>query len=107
MVWRLLDGNVVDSNVIRLLVLLARIQEMIMADKLTVLDIDNFQDMVIQYFELRRQCAAESPYFCKMTPKYHYLGKKLYYPFNCLRTFCVPVPLYSTVPVIRTQSCEK
>jgi len=49
---RLLKGNVVHNNAIDLLVILARLLEYIMADKLTMGDIEDFEELV-DFFEKR------------------------------------------------------
>jgi hypothetical protein len=73
-VWRILKGNIPDSPAIDLLVILARIREYIMADKLSSEDIDNFQELVVDFFAKRKICEEQYTTFCKMTPKYHNLG---------------------------------
>jgi hypothetical protein len=77
LIWRLLGGNVAESDPMDLLVLLGRIQEFILADKLTLLDVDNFQDLIIEYFAKRKLCEEQHPdLFIKLTPKYHFLGNR-------------------------------
>jgi hypothetical protein len=73
-VWRILGANVPESPAIDLLVILARILEYIMADKLRDGDVDNFQDLIVQFFEKRKICGEQFTTFCSMTPKYHHLG---------------------------------
>jgi hypothetical protein len=73
-IWRILGGNVLDSAAIDLLVILARILEYILADKLTMMDIDDFEELVVKFFEKRKICVEEFSTFCSMTPKYHHLG---------------------------------
>jgi hypothetical protein len=74
-IWRLLKGEVEETDAIHLLVLLNRIQEYIMADKLTIVDLDNFQDLVVEFFATRKLCEEQYPaVFIKVTPKYHFLG---------------------------------
>jgi hypothetical protein len=73
-VWRILRGNVESSDAIDLMVILARIQEYLMADKLSASDIDNFEDLVVEFFAKRKICAELHPSFCNLTPKYHHLG---------------------------------
>jgi hypothetical protein len=73
-IWRILGGNVPDSAAIDLLVILARILEYILADKLTMMDIDDFEELVVKFFEKRKICVEEFSTFCSMTPKYHHLG---------------------------------
>lgn len=75
-VWRVTGGSVEQSDIIDLLVLLARIQEILMADKISTGDVDFFEDLVVEYFHKRKICDSQSQHtdFCKMTPKYHYLG---------------------------------
>ena len=72
--WRILKGNVPESPAIDLLVILARILEYILADKLSMGDIDNFEDLVVLFFEKRKNCVEQFTTFCNMTPKYHHLG---------------------------------
>ncbi len=74
-VWRVLGGDVPQSDLVDLMVILARIQEYIMADKLSLVDVDNFEDLVVEFFAKRKTCAEEFSTFIKLTPKYHYLGK--------------------------------
>jgi hypothetical protein len=73
-VWRTMGGNVGDSVIIDLMVILARIQEYLMADKLSTSDIDNFEDLVVEFFDKRKSCEEQHPTFINLTPKYHYLG---------------------------------
>jgi hypothetical protein len=73
-IWRLKKGNVEDSDVLDLLVLLNRINEYLLADTLHVVDIDHFQDLLVDYFAKRTICSQQFPVFGQMTPKYHYLG---------------------------------
>jgi hypothetical protein len=75
--WRILKGNVPDSDAIDLVVLLARLLEYIMADKLSVADIYNFEELVVDYFEKRSLCLQQYGSFIRMTPKYHHLGMDL------------------------------
>jgi len=75
LLWRILGGNVPNSDAIDLLVILARMLEYIMADKLTEADIENFEDLVVEFFGKRKICTDQHQNFCKMTPKYHHLGK--------------------------------
>jgi hypothetical protein len=72
--WRILKGSVPNSDAIDLLVILNRILEYIMADKLTATDIDNFEDLVVDFFEKRKICGEQYGNFCNMTPKYHHIG---------------------------------
>jgi hypothetical protein len=76
--WCILRGNVIHSPAVGLLVILARILEYIMADKLTLADIENFEELVVDFFEKRAVCAEQYTNFCNMTPKYHHLGMSLY-----------------------------
>lgn len=74
-IWRILGGCVEESDLVSLLVLLARIQEYLLADKLSYADTDNFQDLVVEFFALRKVCDDLHPtFFIKLTPKYHFLG---------------------------------
>jgi hypothetical protein len=73
-VWRTLSGKVEDSDAIDLMVILARIQEYLMADKLSTGDIENFEDLVVEFFSKRKSCEEQYTSFTNLTPKYHYLG---------------------------------
>jgi hypothetical protein len=78
LVWRILRGNVPPaSDAIELLVILARIQEYLLADKLCTSDVDNFEDLVVEYFAKRKICVDQYTTFGSLTPKYHFLGMKL------------------------------
>jgi hypothetical protein len=74
-VWRILRGNVQESDALDLLVILARIQEYLLADMLSTVDIDKFEELVVEYFDKRKVCEEKYTTFIKPTPKYHYLGK--------------------------------
>jgi|JFJP01.1.fsa_nt_gi hypothetical protein len=74
--WRILRGNFIESNAIDLVIILARMLEFIMADKLSMADIRNFEELVVDFFEKRAICVEQYGNFCSMTPKYHHLGKK-------------------------------
>jgi hypothetical protein len=71
--WCLLKGNIVHNDEIDLLVILARLLEYIMADKLTMRDIEDFEELV-DFFEKRAVCVEEYASFIKMTSKNHHLG---------------------------------
>jgi hypothetical protein len=74
-VWRVQGGIVEESELTDLLVLLVKIQEYLMADKLRSTDVDDFQDLVVEFFANRKICEETYPsLFIKLTPKYHYLG---------------------------------
>jgi hypothetical protein len=78
LVWRILRGNLPPaSDAIELLVILARIQEYLLADKLRTSDVDNFEDLVVEYFAKRKICVDQYTTFGSLTPKYHFLGMKL------------------------------
>ncbi len=74
-VWRILGGFVEVSNVIELLVMLARLQEILMADKLSMADVEFFEELLVFYFAKRKECEDENKAFHKITPKFHNLGK--------------------------------
>ena len=73
-VWRILRGNVPASDAIDLMVILARMQEYLMADKLRLSDTDNFEDLVVDFFTKRKICEEIYTSFGRITPKYHHLG---------------------------------
>jgi len=74
LLWRLLKGDVPNSDPIELLVILARMLEYIMADRLSTTDIEDFEDQVIEYFAKRKICVDQYSHFCNMTPKNHHIG---------------------------------
>jgi hypothetical protein len=76
--WRLCNHDVEESDILDLLILINRIQEVILADKLNVVDVDTFQDLLVEYFAKRKICEEQFPVFIKVTPKYHYLGKRAF-----------------------------
>jgi hypothetical protein len=83
LIWRILREEVPESDLIDLLVLLARIQEFIMADKISSVDVDDFRDLIVEFFAKRKLCEEKFPgFFIKLTPKYHYLGKKYLFCFK-------------------------
>jgi hypothetical protein len=78
LVWRILRGNLpLASDALDLLVILARIQEYLLTDKLRTSDVDNFEDLVVEYFTKRKICVEQYTTFGSLTPKYHFLGMKL------------------------------
>jgi hypothetical protein len=82
-IWRILGGIVEESDLINLLVLLVKMQEYLMADRLNVVDSDNFQDLVIEFFAQRKVCVERYPeIFINLTPKYHYLGNVFLFVFS-------------------------
>ncbi len=62
-----------ESGLLRLLLLLHKINEFIQADSINLADINNFEDLLVFYFELRKECADKYSSFQRITPKYHYL----------------------------------
>jgi hypothetical protein len=81
-VWRILGGNVVDSDALDLLVILTRIQEYLLADKLSTEDIENFDELVVEYFHKRKICEEQYTTFIRPTPKYHFLGTGTFLKFS-------------------------
>ncbi len=71
--WCLLKGNIFHNDAIDLLVILDRLLEYIMAGKLTMGDIEDFEELV-DFFEKCAVCVEEYASFIKMTPKNHHLG---------------------------------
>ena len=81
-VWRILGGNVVDSDALDLLVILTRIQEYLLADQLSTEDIENFEELVVEYFHKRKICEEQYTTFIRPTPKYHFLGTGTFLKFS-------------------------
>jgi hypothetical protein len=46
-----------------------------MADQLSSADIDFFEELVVEFFEIRKICVQQYTTFCAITPKYHHLGQ--------------------------------
>ncbi len=55
LVWRILKGNVLQTDATDL-VIFARMLAYIMADKLTMEDIEQFEELIVDYFEKRAVC---------------------------------------------------
>ncbi len=70
--WCLLKGNIVHNDAIDLLVILARLLEYVMADKLTMGDIEDFEELV-DFFEKRAVCVEEYAIGCSDFDFFHIL----------------------------------
>jgi hypothetical protein len=77
LVWRLGGETLFDEaqeiGLVRLLVLLHKINEFVQADSMNLADINNFEDLLVSYFELRKQCAEQDYSFQRITPKFHFM----------------------------------
>ncbi len=74
--WHILKGIVFQNETIDLPVIRAQMLEYIMADKLSIGDITNFEKLGV-YFKKRPVCVQLYESFIEMTSKYHYLGMDL------------------------------
>ena len=75
LVWRLMgepDAKE-DNDLLDLLGIIHKLNEFIHADKVTMADVINLEDLVVQYFDKRKICSTKYGNFQRMTPKYHFL----------------------------------
>ena len=80
-----------ESEFVDLLLLLAKINEYILADCFSVGDVLEFQDLVVEYFEKKRICREIHPSFRKNVPKDHFIEHYSQQildcgPFTCIWT---------------------
>ncbi len=73
--WHILKGIVFQNETIDLPVIRAQMLEYIMADKLSIADIKNFEKLGVYYFKMHTVFVQLYESF--MTSKYHYLGMDL------------------------------
>ena len=74
-IWRLLgepDDMDMDNELLKLMVILSKLNEYVSADVMSVLDVLQLEDLVVEFFSARKVC-CESYAFCRLTPKYHNL----------------------------------
>jgi hypothetical protein len=62
-----------ENGLVHLLLLLHRINEFVQADAINMADINNFEDILVSYFEMRKECTEQYAGFQRITPKYHFL----------------------------------
>jgi len=53
--------------------ILHKINEYVQADKISTADPQKFQDLLVDYFEKRKNCSEEFPTFTKLVPKSHFM----------------------------------
>jgi hypothetical protein len=75
--WHILKGNVFQNETINLPVIRTQMLEYIMADKLSIAGIKNFEKLGVYYFKKQAVCVQLIESFIKMTSKYHYLEMDL------------------------------
>lgn len=74
LILRITRGNIRPSPILDLLSIIHRINEYLMADAFSVVDIAEFQDLLVEYFHQRKICEELYGGFVKKTPKFHFLG---------------------------------
>lgn len=79
------------GNLLDLLFILHKINEYVMADKISTADPQKFQDLLVDYHEKRKLCRDEFPTFTPIVPKHHFM---VHYP-ALMRSFG-PCNLYWT-----------
>jgi hypothetical protein len=62
-----------DSDLLDILLMLSKLNEYILADCFSLVDVINFKELIIEYLDKRAACLSKYPAFKKITPKYHYL----------------------------------
>jgi hypothetical protein len=90
-----LVGEDDEDELIDLLLVLHKLNELIMSDALAPGDILEFETLLVEYFDLRKSCEEKSPgTFLKLTPKPHFLE---HYPNQAIRfgpNLCVGTARY-------------
>ena len=73
-IWRLLGEpeEKIDNELPDLLGILHTFNDFVHADKVTLADLRNFKDLVVDFFEKRKSCSTKFA-FVRLTPKYHFL----------------------------------
>jgi hypothetical protein len=69
---QLLDSDY-DSDLLDLLFMLSKINEYILAECFSEVDVVEFQELVVDFFEKKRLCKETFPLFKKYVPKDHFL----------------------------------
>jgi len=97
LIWRVTRGIIPDTPLLRLLSIIHRVNEYLMADTFSVVDISDFQDLVVEFFHQRKICEDLYDGFVNKTPKFHFLGKELVFflQFSFVYIF---VPFKEKVP---------
>ena len=92
--WSIVGDDPEMSAPLQLIFLLYRINELLLADSITYADIANFEDLLVEFFTVRKICREQYPFFCKLAPKHHYLThlpeqmEKYGPPFNTSTARC-------------------
>ena len=72
-VWRLMgepDDEDFDNELLELMMILHKLNEYVNADIMSELDIQQLEDLLVEFFAVRKVCTENHP-FPRMTPKYH------------------------------------
>ena len=71
--WLLPAKREMESCLLDIVIILNKINEYLLADSFTLGDIQDLEDLLVDYFDLRKACAEEYATFAKTVPKHHYL----------------------------------
>ena len=73
-IWRLMGEpeETEENELLELLLILHAFNEFLHADKVSLADVSNFKDLVVDFFEKRKICDSKFS-FQHLTPKYHFL----------------------------------
>ena len=74
-IWRLLgepDELDMDSELLKLMTILHKLNDYVSADVMSVLDVLQLEDLVVEFFSVRKVC-QQTYTFCRVTPKFHNL----------------------------------
>jgi hypothetical protein len=89
--WRLGITEEEENDLLDLLFILHKINEYIQADKLSSVDSQKFQDLLVDFFAKRSLCCEKYHTFLNIVPKYHFM---VHYP-NLMDNFG-PLNVYWT-----------
>jgi hypothetical protein len=72
-IWRMTGDLELDDNIfLELLILLHRINEFVQADSVSLADLQNFEDLLVDYFEKRKLC-SNAHSFVQISPRMHFV----------------------------------
>ena len=94
LLWGILGDDPEMSAPLTLILLLYQINEFLLADSINYADISNFEELLVEFFAVRKVCSEQYSFFCKIAPKHHYLThltqemEKYGPPFNTSTARC-------------------
>jgi hypothetical protein len=73
-IWRITGevGEWEENTLLALLILLQRINEFVQADSVNLADLQNFEDLLVDYFE-KRKCCSDVYSFVQISPRMHFV----------------------------------